>query len=220
VRLKDWTLAFLIWTIVALAVGIGLLVSPAGAVVSTTGVYVSYTGNGAVSSYSYPNYVFEAPDLVVTTTLAGVVTAYNLGAQPGFTFTGSQDTYGAYPSGGNVNFVDASGNPANVANNASVLISRSTPKTQIVTFYDNMPLAASVLEHAYDKLTLIAQEQTAFIAFANGSPVNSSGQTLGCSLGQWYQNATPSAGSNFGWVCTTPGVAGSAVWSPFGLVSQ
>lgn len=191
-----------------------------GAVVSTTGFTVTYSGNGSTNSFSYPDYLFESSDLVVTGTLSGATTNYAYGAHPGFTFTGTQDTYGSYPSGGNVSFLDSSGNPLAPTNGTAILVTRQTPKTQIVHFIDNNPLSAVVLEHCLDKLTLMAQEAALFIGFTNGSPVTTAGQSLGCSLGQWEQNASVAAGGNFGWICTTAGVDGSAVWSPFGLVSQ
>ena len=206
---------------VAAAVVLAMLLfaARAGAVVSTTGVSAAYVGDGTTNSFSYPDYLFELPDLIVTTTIAGVTTDYVANAQPGFTWAGTADCLGSFPSGGAIAFVDGSGNPAPPAAGASVLITRATPKTQTVAFLDNGPLSACVVEHAYDKLTLMAQETGLLLGLANGPPVTGA-LSAACSLGQWYQNATPSAGSNFGWVCTTAGIAGAAVWSPFGLVSQ
>ena len=193
------------------------IVGPVAA--DSIGFSAAYVGDGTTNSFSYPDYLFELPDLIVTTTIAGVTTDYVANAQPGFTWAGTADCLGSFPSGGAIAFVDGSGNPAPPAAGASVLITRSTPKTQTVAFLDNGPLSACVVEHAYDKLTLMAQETGLLLGLANGPPVTGA-LSAACSLGQWYQNATPSAGSNFGWVCTTAGIAGAAVWSPFGLVSQ
>ena len=196
-----------------------LLARPAGAVVSTTGVSVSYAGDGYTTAFAYPDYLFEAPDLIVTSTICGVTTNYPQGAQPGFTFAGTTDCYGSFPSGGTVNVVDGSGNPLAPAAAANILITRLTPKTQPVHFVDNNPLSACVLEHGYDKLTLMAQEVSAFQGMANGPPVTGSLSMACAYLGEWFENGAVSAGANFGWVCTTAGIAGTAVWSPFGAVS-
>lgn len=193
----------------------------ANAVVSTTGVAVSYAGDATNSIFSYPDYLFQASDLVVTTTVAGVSTGYTLGALPGFTFTGTADIFGAFPAGGNVKFVDGSGNAAPPAVGAAVLITRQTQKTQLAAFVDNNPMPATVIEHAYDKLTLMAQEQSLFLGVSAGSPVAPGGSSsAACTAGQWEENSAPVAGGNFGWLCTTAGIAGAAVWSAFGLVSQ
>lgn len=194
---------------------------PAYAVVSTTAFTQSYSGDGGTSSFVYPDYLFEIPDLSVSVTASGVTTVYAAGAMPGFSFTGTTDCYGSYPSGGTVNMVDGSGNPLAPAAGASVLISRVTPRIQPVHYLPNGPLSACALEHGLDKLTLMAQETTGFAGVSNGAPVTSAGLSLACTaLGTWYQNASVAAGANFGWVCTTVGIAGTAVWSPFGLVSQ
>lgn len=198
-----------------------LFCTRANAVVSTTGVAVSYAGDATTAIFAYPDYLFQASDLVVTTTVAGVSTGYTLSALPGFTFTGTADVFGAFPGGGNVKFVDGSGNPAPPAMGAVILITRQTQKTQLAAFVDNNPMPATVIEHAYDKLTLMAQEQSLFLGVSAGSPVAPGGtNSAACAAGQWEENSAPVAGGNFGWLCTTPGIAGSAVWSPFGLVSQ
>ena len=197
-----------------------MLARTAGAVVSTTAVSASYAGDGSTSTFVYPDYLFEAPDLNVTVTISGVTTNYPEGAQPGFTFTGTTDCYGSFPSGGTVQVVDGSGNPLGPPAGSNVLLTRVTPKTQPVHYIDNNPLSACVLEHGYDKLTLMAQEVSLFDGLANGPPVSGPLSAPCGQLGEWYQNASVSAGANFGWVCTTVGIAGTAVWSPFGLVSQ
>jgi hypothetical protein len=193
---------------------------PAFATVSTTGVSAAYTGDGSTNSFAYPDYLFEVPDLIVTQTISGVTTNYPFSGLPGFTWAGTPDCNGSYPSGGAIAFQDGSGNPAPPAAGASILITRATPKTQTVQFFDNNPLSACVIEHAYDKLTLMAQEGSLFIGLSNGPPVSGVLSAPCAQLGAWYQNAAVVAGGNFGWVCTTVGIAGAAVWSPFGLVSQ
>lgn len=175
--------------------------------VSTTGVAQSYAGDGSTSIFDYPNYVFEPADLVVTVTVSGVTTSYALNAKPGFTFSGTADTYGAYPTGGNVALVDANGNPAPPAAGSTVLITRVTPRTQAMSFLDNDPLPATVLEHGLDKLTLIAQESTLFLG------LSAAPSAAGSQVGQWWQNAAPTPGGNFGWVWT------GTAWQQFGQVS-
>ena len=210
--------------ILVLAIAVAGIVARAavvGAVVSTAAFTQSYSGDGGTSSFVYPDYLFEIPDLSVSVTASGVTTVYAAGAMPGFNFTGTTDCYGSYPSGGTVNMVDGSGNPLAPAAGASLLISRVTPRTQPVHYLPNGPISACALEHGLDKLTLMAQETTGFAGVSNGAPVTSAGLSLACTaLGTWYQNASVAAGANFGWVCTTIGIAGTAVWSPFGLVSQ
>ena len=195
-------------------------IRPAWAVVSTVGVSVSYVGNGSTNSFNYPDYLFEQTDLVVTQTLSGVTTNYPFSAMPGFTWAGTADCFGSFPSGGAIAFQDGSGNPAPPPMGANILITRATPKTQPVPYIDNNPLSACVIEHSLDKLTLMAQEVSLFQGVANGAPVAGVLSAPCAQLGTWYQNASVIAGANFGWVCTTVGIAGTAVWSPFGLVSQ
>ena len=150
----------------------------ARAVVSTQNYNAFYTGNSSQTTFSYPNYLFEQSDLVVFyTTLSGTTTFFTLNAHPGFSFAGAADIYGAYPTGGNVTFLDSSGNPTAPPTGAAITITRLTPPTQIVAFLDNSPLSATVLEHAYDKLTLMAQTSyaniaTTFACLSGGCPTS------------------------------------------------
>jgi hypothetical protein len=141
--------------------------------VSTEAVVATYAGDGSTVAFPYPNYLYEAGDLVVATTLGGVVTTYTLNATGagGFTFAGVADAFGAYPSGGTVTF-----NAAPAGGGTVVTISRDTPENQNFTPTDPMTATgtATNVEHAYDKLTLMVQEleqQIAAIATPAPAPI-------------------------------------------------
>lgn len=167
--------------------------------VETTGVTKSYTTDGATSLFNFPNYLWEPQNLVVSFTLAGVTTLYQYAARPGFTWAGVADAYGAYPAGGNAQIVDANGNALNLDAGGSLVLARTTPRTWAGSFIDNSAFPATTLEHAIDKLFLIAQEQqSGFLGLLSGPP--SAGTYH---VGDWFIVSPPVPGGPWGYVCTS-----------------
>jgi hypothetical protein len=177
--------------------------------VATTGVAQSYTGDGTTTVFEYPNYLYAvngSPEsLIAAVTVAGVTTfgTLNGGGTYDFTFSGVADIFGCFPVGGNVTFNNAP--PAS----AGVLFTRLTPKTQTLTSPEAYP-APTAIEHAYDKLTLMAQEGAGLIlGTAVALPT-----VAGTSYGQIWLNGNSFPGGNIGWVWCT-----NNEWEPFGNIS-
>jgi len=178
--------------------------------VNGTQTSVSYISDGITAQWAVPFYLMAFSDLVVTELINGVSTTLVLGTA--WTGSGAPDSYGAYPNGGAINFL-----PGYVpAAGATITISRQTARTQPTTWRDNNPFSATVIEHALDRLTLIAQEvlggSATFLGVMAGPP--SAGNYA---AGNWAINSNPQPGGPFGWVCTQSGNPG--VWNPWGTIS-
>jgi hypothetical protein len=163
--------------------------------------FIKYNTDGITTVFPYPYYLFQFSDLIVWYTDANN-NSKQLVLNADYTLAGTADEYGAYPEG-----VDITLAPVLPGGGGSLFVTRGTQKTQLVHYIDDDSFPANVLEHALDKLTLIAQEQTLFLGLAPGPPVSN-----GTFPGQWYQSTNPASG-NFGWVWS------GTVWLPWGDVS-
>ncbi|HEY9816733.1 MAG TPA: glycosyl hydrolase family 28-related protein, partial [Candidatus Obscuribacterales bacterium] len=106
--------------------------------VSTTASRIAYTGNGSlVGPYSFPYYASSSADILVY--VAGVLQS------SGYTVSGSGSAW-------NVTFTTA---PANLA---TIIIKRSTARTQTSDYVENDAIPAAVVEGDFDKGVAIDQE--------------------------------------------------------------
>jgi hypothetical protein len=116
--------------------------------VSTTISQVTYAGNASTSAaypVSFP--FFDATDLSVVVNTGGVPATLVNGT--GYTVTGG--------SGSTGNIVTTSAIPAT----STVIITRSTSKTQLTSYTTGDRFPATTHERALDKLTMLVQEATA-----------------------------------------------------------
>jgi hypothetical protein len=179
--------------------------------VETTGVIINYVGDGHTPAFVYPNYLLDAADLQVFVTVSGISTIFQLNAQPGYTWTGIQDEWGAYPTGGTLIIVDQNGNPASPAIGAAILIGRFTPRIQPQSYIDDDPFPATSLEHGLDRLTCIVQElsqnQGNYLGELPGPPATGN-------VCDWFTVCPPVPGGPWGYVCTTAAVGSTpAIWN-------
>jgi hypothetical protein len=116
--------------------------------ISTTTIKNSYSGNGSTTVFNYTFKITDQDDIEViirssdgtetTKTITTHYTVSGVGAANGGSVT---FTSGNIPSG-----------------TETVILRRSTPKTQGVDLIENDPLPANTLEDALDKVTAISQE--------------------------------------------------------------
>jgi hypothetical protein len=124
--------------------------------VSTLTSQVTYAGNASTSAaypVSFP--FFDATDLSVVVNTGGVPTTLVNGT--GYTVTGGAGSTG--------NIVTTSAIPAT----STVIITRSTSKTQLTSYTTGDRFPASAQEKALDKLTLLVQEATTIPGTATAS---------------------------------------------------
>lgn len=113
--------------------------------IATTHCRKDYTGNGVTDTFAFDMTVLAATDLLVY--VAGVLKTNGV----------HYNATGTLPGTGNVVFTG--GNIP--ADQAAVVLIRSTPVTQAVNLASGGTFYESDIEAALDKLTLIAQEMTA-----------------------------------------------------------
>jgi len=106
------------------------------------------------------------------------------------------------------------------ADQATVVLIRSTPRTQAIDLTAGGKFYESDIEAMSDKLTLLLQEVISYNLSpgAGNMDYEASAPTSGTwPLGWIRWNTAPVAGENVGWVCTVAGTPGT--WMPFGTIS-
>lgn len=172
--------------------------------VNGTQFFIEYSTDGVTTEFAYPYYLFQFSDLVVWFTDPVTNDTTQLALNSGYTLSGTADDFGAYPDGVTITTTSV------LAGGGVLFVTRSTQKTQLMSWIDNDAFPANDTEHAFDKLTLMAQEQTLFLGMTTAPPV-----TPGTIPGQWYGNANTTPGGYFGWVWSGT----SSEWLPFGQIS-
>lgn len=115
--------------------------------VSSTTSSISYSGNASTSTaYPVPFQFFDATDLVVVVNTAGVPTTLVNGSN--YTVSGGAGSTGSIVT------------TSAVPNTSTVIITRSTAKTQLTSYTTGDRFPASTHEKALDKLTMLVQEAT------------------------------------------------------------
>jgi len=114
--------------------------------VSTTNTRNSYSGNGSTTVFAYTFKIFDDDDItvIVRTDSTGVETTKTKTTHYTVSGVGSA-------SGGNITFGSAP------ASGETVVLLRTTARTQLTDYTPNDPFPAATHEDALDKLTLIAQ---------------------------------------------------------------
>ena len=116
--------------------------------ISTTNIKNSYSGNGSQTVFAYTFKILADADIqVIIRAATGVETVKNLTTH--YTVSGAGSA-----SGGNVTFT--SGNVP--TNTETVVIRRTTTKTQEVDLVENDPFTAETVEGAFDRSVMIGQE--------------------------------------------------------------
>ena len=117
--------------------------------VSSTTTKNSYSGNASTTVFAYGFKIFSDDDITV------IIRTDSTGAEVTKTKTTHYTVSGVgSSSGGNVTFT--SGNTP--ASGETVVLLRSTARTQLTDYTPNDPFPAASHEDALDKLTFIAQE--------------------------------------------------------------
>ncbi|MFZ1975793.1 MAG: hypothetical protein WAU89_23325 [Candidatus Acidiferrales bacterium] len=174
--------------------------------VPSTEIQIAYATDGVSTTFSYPNYLRDPSDLIVTAVDgAQDITSYIYNSD--YTFSGTPfapgDGSNVYRSGGNIIF----GTPPPAG--LTLLITRRTPNTQATSFISSDKLPAKVLETSMDLIVLRDQEiGRHFQGYADGFP--SAGGPY--QVDDWFfiRNA-----GNFGYkeiICVTAGSPG--IWKP------
>ena len=115
--------------------------------ISTTIIKNSYSGNGSTSAFTYNFKITDDDDIeVIIRSSAGTETVKSKGTHYTVAGVGNNSGTVTFTSGN----IPASGE--------TVLLRRSTPKTQAMDLIDNDPMSADTIETAHDKSIAIAQE--------------------------------------------------------------
>ena len=118
--------------------------------ISTTIIKNSYSGDGSNRTFTYGFKISAASEIqvIVKTNATGAESLRSIGsASANYSVTGAGDS-----GGGGVVFVTA---PTNLE---TVVLRRSTTKTQSMDLIDNDPMSADTIETAHDKAIAITQE--------------------------------------------------------------
>lgn len=115
--------------------------------IATTGSQVDYTGTNTTNQVCpFPYLFFDNTDLVVTTlSTSNVLTKLVLNTD--YSVTGA-----GVSSGGNVTIFSA------IPTSTKITIVRDVPETQLVSLTTGDRFPASIMERAFDKLTMLVQE--------------------------------------------------------------
>lgn len=119
--------------------------------VTSTVNRAAYNGNGSTQTFSFPYYFFLQTDMNVYRydTILGGVTTCVLNAD--FTISGSQNSQGLYPNGGNIVFGTAP------LSTDVVVIVRNPPENQKYALLQNGNISSVALVQQLDYLTLLIQ---------------------------------------------------------------
>jgi hypothetical protein len=180
--------------------------------VSTTANRATYTGNGSTTTFSFPYFLIQFADLLITSLDAsGNILTYVLNTD--YTLSGTAAANGTYPSGVTATFGTAPASPLIVS------LIRVPDNKQATTWVDGDPDPAAVKMLAFDKLTLevqrcadlllrtvILQDPYLLANFNPALPVG--GYTPGYSL------AINSAGTGFIWLPPGAVTGGTILYTP------
>tara|TARA_R100000234_G_scaffold117594_1_gene96340 strand:- start:1358 stop:2770 length:1413 start_codon:yes stop_codon:yes gene_type:complete len=116
--------------------------------ISTTIIKNSYSGNGSTTAFTYNFKITDDDDIevIIRTDSTGTETTKSKGTHYTVGGVGSNSGTVTFTSGN----IPASGE--------TVLLRRSTPKTQTMDLIDNDPMSADTIETAHDKSIAITQE--------------------------------------------------------------
>ena len=115
--------------------------------ISTTIIKSSYSGNGSTTAFTYSFKITDQDDIQV------IIRSAN-GTETVKTLTTHYTVSGVGGNSGTVTFT--SGNIP--VSGETVVLRRSTPKTQAMDLIDNDPMSADTIETAHDKVVAITQE--------------------------------------------------------------
>lgn len=138
----------------------------APAAISATGSIAQYTGNGTTTAFSFLYPYFLSTDLTVTltnpTTGQPVSPAPVLNGGGTYDYTVAGVSAFSYPSNNVTEFASATVtfNTAPPAN-YQITLQRAVPSTQLLNLLDNAPMPASSINAQLDKLTMLAQQNSA-----------------------------------------------------------
>jgi len=115
--------------------------------ISTTIIKSSLNGNGSTSAFTYSFKITDDDDIqVIIRSATGTETVKSKGTHYNVSGVGNNSGTVTFTSGN----IPASGE--------TVLLRRSTPKTQAMDLIDNDPMSADTIETAHDKVISITQE--------------------------------------------------------------
>ena len=115
--------------------------------ISTTIIKSSLNGNGSTSAFTYSFKITDDDDIqVIIRSATGTETVKSKGTHYNVSGVGNNSGTVTFTSGN----IPASGE--------TVILRRSTPKTQAMDLIDNDPMSANTIETAHDKSIAIAQE--------------------------------------------------------------
>nr|BAR15091.1 putative tail fiber [uncultured Mediterranean phage uvMED] len=115
--------------------------------ISTTIIKNSYSGNGSTTAFTYNFKITDDDDIqVIIRSSTGTETVKSKGTHYTVAGVGNNSGTVTFTSGN----IPASGE--------TVLLRRSTPKTQAMDLIDNDPMSADTIETAHDKVISITQE--------------------------------------------------------------
>ena len=115
--------------------------------ISTTIIKSSLNGNGSTSAFTYSFKITDDDDIqVIIRSATGVETVKSKGTHYNVSGVGNNSGTVTFTSGN----IPASGE--------TVVLRRSTPKTQAMDLIDNDPMSADTIETAHDKVISITQE--------------------------------------------------------------
>jgi len=117
--------------------------------ITNTNTRNDYVGNGSVSTYSYTFKIFLEQDLTVIKKDATTNVETSLILNTHYTVTGVGLT-----AGGSITLITG-----NLANQDTLSILRVEPLTQLTEFRNQSEYFASLHENAFDKMTMITQQQ-------------------------------------------------------------
>ena len=180
----------------------------------TSVVIGPYMGDGLTTVFNYPNNFIRPEDLVVWQGNTATPTAMTqLLYERDYMVAGTVDpVLLTYANGAAVTL-----STAPIAG-ARTWIGRQTPQTQPAKFPTLGIFPAATLEVALDRIVLMVQEGSNSIV-GNVVGVAFGPPTQAGELNQILLNGVAIPGGNIGWVCTTPGAVGVAVWNPYGTIS-
>lgn len=176
--------------------------------VSNEASRVVHSGNGVATEFDFDFEVFATSDLrVVKIDTDGNESVLTLDGTGGY----SASLSGSAPSGGSVTYpIDVSG--TTVATGESLVIMRNILYSQETDITSAGSFRASVIENAFDKLTMLVQQLKDLTGRAITAPVDTPENTT-------YTLPAPSAGALLGWNGTADGLENIAV-DGTGLLEQ
>jgi len=126
-----------------------LLATPLMATVTTTSTKKTYSANNSTTTFDFDWTIYDTSDIVVVHRITSTGVATTLTEISDYTVTATNNDF---TSGGTVTTT------LTYASGITITISADIPKTQEATLEDTKVLRLDALETAYDKLTLLIQQ--------------------------------------------------------------